>query len=362
MKAILQQMTKRWEYPAIVFNLILVILIACWTIMWSKGRVLVERSTIQDSTLRQYSYPTRTNLQCPSEYLPNSTGYFFHLSKLSQYSPLNFTNATSTEHTESVLILTPISNSNRFLDHYFRLLCSLTYPHHLISVALGEDSSRDDTLKHAQVMAKRFRPYFKEIRIFHHDTGIMEVPYNKRHVQSLQLERRGHMARSRNQLLMRAISNEAWVLWIDVDIGYFPPNVIQHLLSAEQPVVAPTCLKASEKEGKILRYTIYDKNSWRETNESLEYLSSQPEDYLQVEGYGATYREFLGDIINEGPVVPLDGVGGCVLLVKGSCHRDGLVFPPFVFDHHIETEGLAKMAAKMDIPVYGMPFLNTVHS
>ena len=81
-----------------------------------------------------------------------------------------------------------------------------------------------------------------------------------------------------------------------------------------------------------------------------------------VEGSLFTNRIFLRDIRNEGLVVPLDGVGGCVLMIEADKHRQGLLFPNFIFDHHIETEGLAKLATSKGIPVMGLPFVNVVHS
>ena len=81
-----------------------------------------------------------------------------------------------------------------------------------------------------------------------------------------------------------------------------------------------------------------------------------------LEGYTDNQRQYLNDLKNESDLVRLDGVGGCVLLVAADLHRSGLVFPPFVFDHHIETEGLAKFAARMGVQPYGLPSVNVIHS
>ena len=80
-----------------------------------------------------------------------------------------------------------------------------------------------------------------------------------------------------------------------------------------------------------------------------------------LEGYGKSSRLFLPDLKDEGDLVKVDGVGGCMLLVRAMCHRKGLIFPPFVFDNHIETEGLAKMAIHMGFQPYGFTQLNVVH-
>jgi len=81
-----------------------------------------------------------------------------------------------------------------------------------------------------------------------------------------------------------------------------------------------------------------------------------------LEGYNArSRRQFLNDLKTESDLVFVDGVGGCVLLIAAHLHRSGLVFPPFIFDHHIETEGLAKMAARMGVKLYGLPSVNVIH-
>lgn len=53
--------------------------------------------------------------------------------------------------------------------------------------------------------------------------------------------------------------------------------------------------------------------------------------------------------------VPLDAVGGTCTLVRARVHRDGAIFPPFPFQHQVETEGLAKMAKSLGYEVWGLP-------
>ena len=60
--------------------------------------------------------------------------------------------------------------------------------------------------------------------------------------------------------------------------------------------------------------------------------------------------------------VMLDGVGGCVLLVKATCHKTGLLFPEKLYNHHLETEGLAKLATDMGLRVRGMPWVEVFHN
>ena len=107
---------------------------------------------------------------------------------------------------------------------------------------------------------------------------------------------------------------------------------------------------------------VYDRNTWKETPESWDFQRRQSPGFLMLEGYEPTLRKYLSDLRDGVQVVELDGVGGCVLLVQADAHRNGVIFPPFVFEHHIETEGLAKMARLMGYISYGMPYVEVFHS
>ena len=106
---------------------------------------------------------------------------------------------------------------------------------------------------------------------------------------------------------------------------------------------------------------VYDKNTWRETDDSRQHLDTLKEEELMLEGYSSTKRLWLSDLRAEGRVVPIDGVGGCTLLVKGKVHQDGVIFPETLFEHHLETEGFSKMALSKGYGVFGMPFVEVVH-
>lgn len=53
--------------------------------------------------------------------------------------------------------------------------------------------------------------------------------------------------------------------------------------------------------------------------------------------------------------VPLDGIGATFTMVKANIHREGAVFPPFVYQHELNTEGFAKIVKSMGFSVYGLP-------
>jgi hypothetical protein len=163
-----------------------------------------------------------------------------------------------------------------------------------------------------------------------------------RWTQSLQLIRRTVLARSRNHLLFRALDDEDWVLWLDVDVIEYPTDIIRRLLAVGRNIVTPNC---------VVEYggPSFDRNAWR----------------------GPDHR-VLSDLRDEGELVELDTVGGTMLLIRADLHRDGLIFPPFPYGRanprarpdtpELETEGLGLMARDMGQRCYGLPRLEIRHS
>ena len=265
------------------------------------------------------------------------------------------------KYKEKIVILTPICDVAGHLERFGKLLSNLSYPHRLISVYFGEDSSSDRSLDMATLIADELvtERHFRRATAFHFNiSGGVHGSWGDVHHRLSQSTRRGHLAKARNLLLKVGLESGSfdYVLWIDSDISALPSDIIQQLLSANKDVAVPSCLF---KSGKYKRN--FDKNTWRETPRSLEDQSHLPSDILIVEGYTQTFRLYLPDLRAEGRVVPLDGVGGCTLLVRADCHRKGLKFPEEVYKHHIETEGLAKLAKDMGYSVVGMPFVEVFH-
>lgn len=64
---------------------------------------------------------------------------------------------------------------------------------------------------------------------------------------------------------------------------------------------------------------------------------------------------------HQGTRIPLDGVGTTFTLVKATVHREGAVFPPFVYQHELDSEGFAKMVKSMGFSVYGIPSYTIYH-
>lgn len=261
--------------------------------------------------------------------------------------------------TDKVLVLTPVHNAADHLGHFAEMLMTLTYPRSLLSLALGEDSSTDETMPAAVALHEKLAQRFRRVSVIRLNlSGQLHGNIRTKHDQDVQYSRRTHLAKARNMLLKSALSDEAWVLWIDSDVQFIPADLIEQLLSARKDVVVPLCVR-TDPYNHIKK--VYDKNTWRETAISLKQQRQSPADKLVLEGYGPSNRIYLNSLRPEGRVVPLDGVGACSLLVRADCHREGLIFPDFIYDHHVETEGLAKMARDKGYGVFGMPFVEVGH-
>jgi hypothetical protein len=243
---------------------------------------------------------------------------------------------------DTVLLLTPVKNAAAHLDTYFAGLETLTWPRELLSLGMLESDSTDGTY---ELLQRRLeQPPFAVARLFRRDFGFTLPPGTPRWAPHLQVQRRAVLARSRNHLLFRALDDERWVLWLDVDVIEYPPDVIERLLAAGKRIVTPNC---------VGRYggPSFDRNAWRDHG-----------------------QRHLHDLRDEGEVVPLDAVGGTMLLVDADVHRDGLIFPSFPYglasprirrDNHwlgeIETEGFGVMAADAGVQCWGMPRLEIRH-
>ena len=250
----------------------------------------------------------------------------------------------------AVLILTPVKDAADCLDDYVKLLHRLTYPHGLISIGFLESDSSDTTFGDLRRRMPALDAEFRRARLWKKDFGYRIPTGVPRWEPAIQVERRTILAKSRNHLLFHALDDEAWVLWLDVDVVKYPRDLIERLLAVDRDVVQPHCVL--EPGGRT-----FDLNGWR--------------------NHG---RMHLDDLRGEGDLVELDAVGGTVLLVRADVHREGLVFPAFLYGAanprvrsghrcdfegpltgEIETEGLGVMARDMGYRCWGMPHVEVIH-
>ncbi|GAA99496.1 glycosyltransferase family 62 protein [Mixia osmundae IAM 14324] len=283
-----------------------------------------------------------------------------------------------------VLILCPMKNAIEHIWHYFHLIDSLTYPRHLIQIAVLVSDSHDGTFKRAKELANerqtKWRRHLRYNKISVLNKNFADSPAmpaagienigKTRHSFELQIHRRTLLAKSRASLLSAGLSPEVdWALWMDVDIVDYKPTLIEDLLSWSRrlktaDVIVPNCMwKTYDDMGP------YDKNNWAETDESMAIKASlQPSDIL-IEGYPElqTGRYLLADAYSrERPEtspdeMELDGVGGCCTFVRAEMHRNGATFPAYAFDNQIETEGFAQMVKRLGGRMVGLPKYHVFH-
>ncbi|XP_019622777.1 PREDICTED: mannan polymerase complex subunit mnn9-like [Branchiostoma belcheri] len=257
------------------------------------------------------------------------------------------------EQEGSVLILTPVAGKIKAVPKYLALVKSLTYPRSKTSIAILMSNIHDEeSLNNIHAMMAELNDEFKSARLFRKDYEKIVIG-PERHSEWMQKERRRILAQSRNQLLLRALGSEQWVLWLDFDLIALPPNITETLIEADKPIVAPHCVYGPQND-------TYDLNSYKETKDFHQWkrLTMKSDDELLLAGYADSPpgRLYMRDLRKKGiKLTELDAVGGTCLLVKGRLHRDGLIFPPYVMDNKLETEGLVAMAKKMGYQAYGLP-------
>jgi Anp1 len=241
-----------------------------------------------------------------------------------------------------ILILTPLKDAVGFLDAYCNRLEVLTYPHDRISLGFLESDSRDDTFSRIVAKLPVLERTFRRARAWKHDFGYQIPPKVPRWENAIQKQRRSVLAKSRNHLLVHALDDEDWVMWLDVDVIEYPADLLERLLATRRDIVQPHCVTSYGGP-------TFDLNGWRDKGQL-----------------------HLDDLRAEGTFAELHAVGGTVLWIRADIHRDGLVFPPFPYGHksrykreggngEIETEGLGMMALDMGYALWGMPHLEVLH-
>ena len=262
----------------------------------------------------------------------------------------------------SILVLSPFQEFPGYFSRFLGNVMSLTYPHCLLRIVIGIDQSLDGSAPVFQQHVKKLPHKFHSLEVHPllvSDADADKIPrFANRHRKDIQFIRRRKLAKIRNALLFSALQDEKYVFWLDSDVRKIPPDILQTLISAQVPVVVPSCLYRKS----LSEFDVYDRNSWRETEASRKFLKSKDSNYLMLEGYGNnTLRRYLPDLASEGSLVRLDGVGACCLLVEANVHKQGAIFPFYIINNHIETEGFAQVAKLLGYQVYGMPRVHVIH-
>ena len=152
------------------------------------------------------------------------------------------------------------------------------------------------------------------------------------------------LAKSRNQLLFRALDDEEWVLWLDVDVIEYPDDVIQTLLACGKDILQPHCV--------------------------LDYGGPKRSTAMA----GAIRAACISTICGMAAISRncMRWAGPCCWCARTCTSGRPRFFPPFLYGRHnprirgqdrgeLETEGLGIMANDMGARCWGMPRMEILH-
>lgn len=249
-----------------------------------------------------------------------------------------------------VLVATPIKDAGPHLERFFKNWEETDYPAARLSLVMLESDSADDSAARAQRLLAEHAGRFARTGFWKSDHGFR--PEEPRWSPSVQRRRRAVLARCRNELLERGLQQESWVLWTDVDVESWPPDVIHRLLEAGRSIVAPHCVLEPGGASYDLNTFVFRDPSWGDGEDHrLDGLYQPPR--------GET-RRYLESFRREAEIV-VDGIGGTMLLIDADLHRDGLRFPARPYRGYLESEGLAFLARDLGSPCWALPGLEIVH-
>ncbi len=256
----------------------------------------------------------------------------------------------------TVLVLIPTRDAPQSLQRCFELLLALDHPRNKLHVWFGHGDSGDPTADVLAEFVKRHKTDFASLGVVQTNRNAPRYERRKRWRVRLQRSRRAWMAKARNGLLDQTLTLcHDWVLWIDTDVISYPKDIIRRLIASKGRIVVPNCVLVPSGPSFDLNSFLTVSQPNRE--ELFRYITNgllqPPKDWWP--------RRHLDDL-RYLDAVPLDGVGGMMLLVDADCHRAGLRFPEIPYRHLIETEGFGMIARDLGITPIGLPNVEIRHA
>jgi hypothetical protein len=253
-----------------------------------------------------------------------------------------------------VAIFVPVRDAAPFIDRHMDLIDALDWPKDRLRLVYCEGDSQDASRARLEDIQRQRASDFCDFQVLSYNSGL-RLDRKDRWKPQHQLNRRSSIAAARNRMISeQLLDDDEWVLWIDIDVCDFEPDVLRKLLAAKEKIVTPDCVL--DRGGPS-----FDRNAYLEIgsprrSEFFKYVTAglfQPSlDYWR--------RLHIHDM-RFASKVPLTAVGGTMLLVHGSIHRAGLVFPEAPYRYLIETEAFGRMARDAGVVPYGLPDIEVVH-
>jgi hypothetical protein len=255
----------------------------------------------------------------------------------------------------NIAILVPVRDASLHLAGFLSAIDKLEIPKARLKLVFCEGEGRDDTYERLIRLTTPLKPFYRDVILLRRETGT-RFDQAKRWLPSVQRARRAGLAKVRNHLIDHGLNQtDDWALWIDVDVWSFPADIIAQLMAPGARIVAPHCV--IQPGGPC-----FDHNSF------VSLPVPRDHRYFRLIEGGlfqpptvSPFRLKLSDL-RHSDRVPLDGVGGTMLLVDAALHRGGLRFPELPYDHLIETEGFGRLANDCGITPIGLPRVEILHA
>lgn len=185
------------------------------------------------------------------------------------------------------------------------LLERLDFDGSCLSLALMEGDSVDGSFQALEQLQPRLARRFRRVALHRHHlhpAGACGAPL----ATSNSRDQTVQLAEIRNRLLLAGLDDEDWVLWLDLDLGDYPADLLRQLLGASRDIVT----------------------AWR---------SGSPPGVAD---------QHLRDV---------EGKAGMPLLVRADLHRRGLNFPIVPYEDRLGTEGFLHMARAQGVRCWALP-------
>jgi mannosyltransferase OCH1-like enzyme len=256
---------------------------------------------------------------------------------------------------QNIAIFIPVRDGEEHLTRCLELIERLDLPKERIKVVFCEGDSRDRTVEILNRLLPDLAARYRDARLLKLDLGV-EIDRKKRWKRQIQRRRRSAIAKVRNHLISNALDDsDDWVLWIDADVCDYPPNIVHRLLAEHEKIVVPDCVR--ETGGPSFDLNSFFSIETRPGRGTYEFITGglyqPPRDHF--------WRRHLHDV-RYLDRVPLNGVGGTMILVHASVHRAGINFPDRPYRFLIETEGFGQMAMDAGVRPIGLPNVTIYHS
>jgi hypothetical protein len=254
----------------------------------------------------------------------------------------------------NIAILVPVRDASQHLAGFLAAVDALDVPKERLKLVFCEGDSRDDTWDRLVKLTGPLKARYRDVVLLRRAMGTRFEPA-RRWERGVQRARRAGLAQVRNHLIDEGLTAaDDWALWVDVDVWRFPADIVAQLLGARARIVVPNCVinpggPSYDLNSFLTKPVRRDHRYYRMMKDGL---FQPPADY--------PLRLKLSDL-RHSERVPLDSVGGTMLLVDAALHRGGLRFPELPYDDLIETEGFGRLARDCGVTPVGLPRVEVLH-